>query len=101
MGLWFRSDWVNPFAGYNWIDFAVVHVSGEFDNRFGNIEFHVALLGFHVGGQWKVAAGDLELQGQLDQMLADLESGDVLVSLPAHELDELQRLAAIARESGA
>lgn len=74
---WLRSDWVNPFnREYNWIDFALIHVSGEYDCRFGNVEFHVALAGFHLGGQWKVADGDLELQASIRQMMDELEAAN-------------------------
>ena len=74
---WFRSDWVNPFArGYNWLDFTLVLVSGEYDCRFGNVEFHVALLGFHFGGQWKVADGDVALQAELQDMMRRMGIAD-------------------------
>ena len=74
---WGRCDWVNPFAGYNWLDFTLIHASGEYDCRFGNLEFHVALLGLHFGGTWHVADGDLELQARLKEMLADIEAAPV------------------------
>lgn len=75
---WCNSDWVNPFApGYNWLDFTLVLISGEYDCRFGNIEFHVALFGLHFGGQWKVSDGDLELQAELRQMMRDIETAPV------------------------
>ena len=74
---WFRSDWVNPFGReYNWLDFTLVLVSGEYDCRFGNVEFHIALAGFHVGGQWKVSDGDLELQAELQKMMEGLGIAD-------------------------
>lgn len=75
MILWFRSDWINPFRpeAYNWIDFALIHISGEYDRRFGNIEFHVALLGFHVGGQWNIAKGDEVFKAELAAMVSELE----------------------------
>lgn len=70
---WCRSDWVNPRGSYNWIDFCLIHASGEYDCRFGNLEFHVALLGFHFGGQWHVAEGDAEFQADLQRMIRDFE----------------------------
>lgn len=96
MSFWFRSDWVNPYGSthYNWIDFAVIHLSGEYDNRFGNIEFHAALLGFHIGGQWKVGAGDEDLQESLRRMMSELDSGDAWVSISLSEYNDLKRRAA-------
>ena len=91
--LWFKSDWINPFnkeTHYNWIDFAFVHLSFELDNRFGNFEFHAALLGFHIGGSWKVTEGDLELQAKLDKMMKELDSGDVHISIPLKEYNALR-----------
>lgn len=95
MGLWFNSDWVNPFGEtrYNWIDFTLIRVSGEFDNRFGNIEFHVALLGFHVGGQWNVGRGDVELQSSLKKMMDEVRSGEARISISLSEYNDLKQRA--------
>lgn len=101
MGLWYRSDWVNPFGDthYNWIDFAFIHLSGEFDNRFGNIEFHAALLGFHVGGQWNVGRGDVELQSSLKKMMDEVRSGDARISISLSEYNSLKSRAGAGDES--
>ena len=71
---WVRCDWINPFraTAYNWIDFTAAHLGVEYDRRFGNFEFHVALAGFHLGGRWKVAAGDATFQAQLEEMMRDM-----------------------------
>ena len=92
---WFRSDWINPFRtdAYNWIDFTIINVNGEYDRRFGNIEFHVALLGFHIGGQWKVSAGDAGFQEKLQGMMDEVMSGDARVSITLNELKDLQKKA--------
>jgi len=75
---WFHSDWINPFRAerYNWIDFAFVHASFEYDRRFGNFEFHIALAGFHVGGKWQVSSGDTQFQENLRQMMEELGLDD-------------------------
>lgn len=95
MGLWFNSDWVNPFGKthYNWIDFTFIRLTFEFDNRFGNIEFHVALLGLHVGGQWNVGQGDLELKSSLKRMMDEIDSGEARISISLSEYNDLKRRA--------
>ena len=75
---WFSSDWVNPFGAYNWIDFAFIHASGEYDCRFGCLEFHVALVGLHFGARWRVADGDLEFQAEIERMVDEIQTGRVL-----------------------
>ncbi len=95
MGLWVKSDWINPVraSSYNWIDFTFVQLAGEWDNRFGAIEFHAALLGFHVGGSWNIGKGDEALQSRLNKMMEEIDSGELRVSLSLKEYNELKERA--------
>lgn len=97
MSLWFRSDWVNPLRPekYNWIDFSIVHASVELDRRFGNFEFHAALLGLHVGGSFDVGAGDEELQASLKTMMSEIDSGDAMIGISLKEYNELREKAGV------
>lgn len=96
----FYSDWpglLRPRA-HNWVDFSLLHLSFENDRRFGNFEWHVALLGFHVQGAHRIGDGDAELLAGIDEMLAAIDSGEARVSIPLAEYEAL-KATSVARDA--
>ncbi len=91
----FWHDWSGIFRPreHNWIDFDFIRVAAEYDRRFGNVEWHIAILGLHVRGTHNLAAGDAELQSYLQSQLDALESGELMVSLPVSEYETLKAAA--------
>ena len=88
----FWQDWSGVFSprSHLWVDFTIAHLSVEKDGRFGNFEWHIGLLGFHVRGTHKVGEGDAKIQADLAQFMNDLDSGSLRVSIPIAEYEELK-----------
>ena len=72
------NDWEAIFAPWDcsWIDFTLVHVSAEWDKRFGNAQVHVGILGVHAQLTINLSGGDKDLQDQLSKMMTDLGLND-------------------------
>lgn len=43
-----NQQWTGLFTPTNWTDFTVIHIEGEHDEAFGNVNFTLALLGLHL-----------------------------------------------------
>lgn len=94
-----QNDWRQflRWRDWNWINVALVQFEPEWDRSLGSLRLTAALLGFRLTASY-VYDSETPLRKELAESLDEVWTQ---VSIPAAELDELKRLAAIARESGA
>lgn len=68
------NDWEAVLMPWKaaWVDFSFVAFKVEYDKRFGNVELYFAVIGMHFRVVAKVAAGDVEFQTELQQMIESI-----------------------------
>lgn len=68
------NDWEGVLMPWtvHWVDFTFATLKGEYDKRFGNVELYFAVIGMHFRVVAKVAAGDVEFQTELQQMIESI-----------------------------
>lgn len=69
----FFHNWDSFLPGMRWRDFCLVHLSGEWNPAYGQIEWTIALLGFWYRGTYVYNPDTPELR-ELRRMIDELEA---------------------------
>lgn len=86
-----------PWQSYNWVTVDLIRAHFEADYMLGGIEVGIALLGFHFELRWTYDR-KTPVWKELDKDMAELESGELRISISLNEYDELKRKAGEAAE---
>lgn len=92
----FKEQWsgLNPFHPFNWRDFTLINIGGEYAKYSGRWEFECMVLGLGFQIQYVFdEAFNLECDDFLSQIQADLKArtGATTIVDPENQLAELAR----------
>lgn len=86
-----------PWRTYNWVTVDLIRAHFEADYMLGGVEVGLALFGFHLELRWTYDR-KTPVWKELDKDMAELESGELRISISLNEYDELKRKAGEAVE---